>query len=39
MLIIQRPEIEAGEAEGNVQSFTISPPARRRAEQSFPALT
>jgi DNA-directed RNA polymerase subunit alpha len=25
MLIIQRPEIEAGEAEGNVQSFTISP--------------
>jgi DNA-directed RNA polymerase subunit alpha len=25
MLIIQRPEIEAGESEGNVQSFTISP--------------
>ena len=25
MLIIQRPEIEAGDAEGNVQSFTISP--------------
>jgi DNA-directed RNA polymerase subunit alpha len=25
MLIIQRPEIEAREAEGNVQSFTISP--------------
>src|SRR5689334_24538090 len=25
MLIIQRPEIEAGEAEGNVQSFSISP--------------
>jgi DNA-directed RNA polymerase subunit alpha len=25
MLIIQRPEIEAGEAEGNTQSFTISP--------------
>src|SRR5437879_56171 len=25
MLIIQRPEIEAGEAEGNVQSYTISP--------------
>jgi len=25
MLIIQRPEIEAAEAEGNVQSFTISP--------------
>jgi DNA-directed RNA polymerase subunit alpha len=25
MLIIQRPDIEAGEAEGNVQSFTISP--------------
>src|SRR3989440_3835970 len=25
MLIIQRPEIEAGEADGNVQSFTISP--------------
>ena len=25
MLIIQRPEIEAGEAEGNVQRFTISP--------------
>jgi DNA-directed RNA polymerase subunit alpha len=25
MLIIQRPEIEAGEPEGNVQSFTISP--------------
>jgi DNA-directed RNA polymerase subunit alpha len=25
MLIIQRPEIEAGEADGNVQSFTIAP--------------
>jgi DNA-directed RNA polymerase subunit alpha len=25
MLIIQRPEIEAGEADGNTQSFTISP--------------
>lgn len=25
MLIIQRPEIEAGEPEGNVQRFTISP--------------
>jgi DNA-directed RNA polymerase subunit alpha len=25
MLIIQRPEIEAGEAEGNLQRFTISP--------------
>jgi DNA-directed RNA polymerase subunit alpha len=25
MLIIQRPEVEAGEPEGNVQSFTISP--------------
>jgi DNA-directed RNA polymerase subunit alpha len=25
MLIIQRPEIEAGEPDGNVQSFTISP--------------
>lgn len=25
MLIIQRPEIEAGEAEGNVQRFAISP--------------
>ena len=25
MLIIQRPEIEAGEAEGNIQSFMISP--------------
>ncbi|HET9729412.1 MAG TPA: DNA-directed RNA polymerase subunit alpha [Acidimicrobiia bacterium] len=25
MLIIQRPEIEAGDADGNVQSFTISP--------------
>ena len=25
MLIIQRPEIEAAEADGNVQSFTISP--------------
>ena len=25
MLIIQRPEIEAGEAEGNTQRFTISP--------------
>jgi DNA-directed RNA polymerase subunit alpha len=25
MLIIQRPEVEAGEAEGNIQSFTISP--------------
>ena len=25
MLIIQRPEIEAGEAEGNTQSFIISP--------------
>ena len=25
MLIIQRPEIEIGEAEGNVQSFTIGP--------------
>src|SRR5256714_6920530 len=25
MLIIQRPEVEAAEAEGNVQSFTISP--------------
>ena len=25
MLIIQRPEVEAGEAEGNTQSFTISP--------------
>jgi DNA-directed RNA polymerase subunit alpha len=25
MLIIQRPEIEAGEADGNVQSFTIGP--------------
>jgi DNA-directed RNA polymerase subunit alpha len=25
MLIIQRPEIEAGEAEGNVQSFRIAP--------------
>ncbi|MEX0664023.1 MAG: DNA-directed RNA polymerase subunit alpha [Acidimicrobiia bacterium] len=25
MLIIQRPEVEAGEAEGNVQSFVISP--------------
>src|SRR3954469_25123270 len=25
MLIIQRPEIEAGEANGNTQSFTISP--------------
>ena len=25
MLIIQRPEIESGEAEGNVQRFTISP--------------
>jgi len=25
MLIIQRPEIEAGEADGNVQSFTVSP--------------
>jgi DNA-directed RNA polymerase subunit alpha len=25
MLIIQRPEIEAGEADGNVQRFTISP--------------
>jgi DNA-directed RNA polymerase subunit alpha len=25
MLIIQRPEVEAGEPEGNVQSFVISP--------------
>ncbi len=25
MLIIQRPEIEAGEAEGNIQQFTIAP--------------
>src|SRR5918912_263609 len=25
MLIIQRPEVEAGEADGNTQSFTISP--------------
>src|SRR3954464_11105960 len=25
MLIIQRPEIEAGEAEGNLQRFTIAP--------------
>jgi DNA-directed RNA polymerase subunit alpha len=25
MLIIQRPEVEAGEAEGNIQSFIISP--------------
>ena len=25
MLIIQRPEVEAGEPEGNVQSFTLSP--------------
>src|SRR5207245_10651209 len=25
MLIIQRPEIEAGEQSGNTQSFTISP--------------
>jgi DNA-directed RNA polymerase subunit alpha len=25
MLIIQRPEVEAGEAEGNVQSFVIAP--------------
>ena len=25
MLIIQRPEIEAGEAEGDLQRFTISP--------------
>src|SRR5918912_2116894 len=25
MLIIQRPEIEAGDANGNTQSFTISP--------------
>jgi len=25
MLIIQRPEVEAGEAEGNIQSFVISP--------------
>ena len=25
MLIIQRPEVEAGEPEGNVQTFTISP--------------
>jgi len=25
MLIIQRPEVEAGEADGNIQSFTISP--------------
>jgi DNA-directed RNA polymerase subunit alpha len=25
MLIIQRPEVEAGEAEGNVQSFVVSP--------------
>ena len=25
MLIIQRPEVEAGEAEGNTQSFVISP--------------
>src|SRR5688572_10182521 len=25
MLIIQRPEVEAGEAEGYIQSFTISP--------------
>ncbi len=25
MLIIQRPEIEAGEPEGNIQQFTISP--------------
>jgi DNA-directed RNA polymerase subunit alpha len=25
MLIIQRPEVEAGEAEGNLQRFTISP--------------
>jgi DNA-directed RNA polymerase subunit alpha len=25
MLIIQRPEVEAGEPDGNVQSFTISP--------------
>ena len=25
MLIIQRPEIEAGEPSGNTQSFTISP--------------
>src|SRR6185295_4161782 len=25
MLIIQRPQVEAGEAEGNLQQFTISP--------------
>ena len=25
MLIIQRPEVEAGEADGNTQSFVISP--------------
>ena len=25
MLIIQRPEIEAGEPEGNLQRFTIAP--------------
>ena len=25
MLIIQRPQVEAGEAEGNIQRFTISP--------------
>ena len=25
MLIIQRPEIEAGEVEGNLQRFTIAP--------------
>ena len=25
MLIIQRPQVEAGEAEGNPQSFTIAP--------------
>jgi len=25
MLIIQRPQVEAGEAEGNLQSFTIAP--------------
>jgi DNA-directed RNA polymerase subunit alpha len=25
MLIIQRPEVEAGEPEGNIQTFTISP--------------
>ena len=25
MLIIQRPQVEAGEAEGNLQQFTIAP--------------